>query len=205
MKRFVKMCDMTESIIRGSVCGYKVMLGDPILTETIPYTTDLQSSIKSAVQETSMSMLFPDNALLATIIVSDNNAQFITWNDQHDSIILCYALKTHYCLSGDMQNSVIHALSYINKNDEVVLGVFDASKLNNEDLQSYDALTRHSKLHAVIHSQQQLENIVCHWVGYEKTCLNVRHNEGFPFLVSAVLRLPDSLQSGARLAVVDCE
>lgn len=96
-------------------------------------------------------------------------------------------------------DSVVHGLYYYNDaHAKHVMGLFDASVVNGENVRALMPLARISALHDALQHDLALsrQDVVFHWAGREDVCeRTVREGSG-AFACSEIMRLPGSLVNG---------
>lgn len=119
-------------------------------------------------------VVLPDEHHLLTFIIDRGGGVFVFSGMATDFMFRCPALWAGIgTLFGP--DSVVHGVAYRgdarHAPDEMVLGVFDASRIRGEDLRGRAVLERHQRVHALMHAAGELPpRVHYHWLGYAPTC-----------------------------------
>jgi hypothetical protein len=145
---------------------------DPVVRSENLFHLEIPSrahSNSASIPEDTLAMMLPEECHALTAVVDSREQVFFYTALRPEHLFLA---RPHWRVLGNIfpPNSIVHGVVYRNKRGVLVMGVFDASKLNGMDLHSMPQLDRHVLVHKTLHAAQPIPHIQYHWTGYKETC-----------------------------------
>jgi hypothetical protein len=139
-------------------------------------------------------IVLPDEYHMLTFVTDVNGGSFVYSDMNGDYVFRCQATWVGVCAVFGV-DSVVHGVAYRgdarHRAGELVLGVFDASRLNGVELSDRPILERHQCVHARMHAAGKLpDRVLYHWLGYAESCY--RSVERAPFESHQMLLFKDN-------------
>jgi len=85
-------------------------------------------------------------------------------------------------------DSVVHGLAYRSRNNETVVGIFDASRLGGAQLHELAFLDRHKMVFDLFRGNAHNNSLQYHWAGFAPSCYNSLWNSPFRCHEMLILR-----------------
>lgn len=194
------MADIVSSGIHAAISGYQMLFNNTEEYIMPEYKARMHSFEDcNCLSDNCMVGLFPDGGVFVTLCVSEKNTLISYDNLRRIDEKECLFFATHPFQVHSMveSKSVLHGIAYVTKQNEIKIGIFDASRIGNVDLTCQDALTRHQAVYTVMSAlQSENINVIHHWMGNPQACFTFTMQgnvNAVPFDTKQALCMPISL------------
>ena len=171
---------------------------DELLQSMQQYSLPLVQQRKftsSASSQHFAAMLLPKNAEFFVVYTDANSEVFV----RAEGYAGCFFVQLQWAQLKELlpPETVCRALLYRNKQEQLILGVFDVLRLAGVDHTQMPVVERHKVVHQLYgRLGKMLNGIVPHWVGEEGCLLEHMRDaafcDGLPFEIDHMLRIDES-------------
>ena len=143
-------------------------------------------SFQLRVHDQEIAIAVPDDSVIMTFVVDSAGGVYAHLGACPDYL---FTVQNRWQCLRDIfgTDSVVHGLVYKSAN-ETVVGIFDASKLQGNDLQHDQFLRRHVRVFEALQQQTRTDTVQYHWAGYALACYNSLRQKTVPFASHQILR-----------------
>ena len=180
---------------RHDICGIPIDLCVEIDRSKINYGALQKVFVQhcAATDASKMSTLVPRDGEIITLITTETDTFALFPHDTSSNLFFTRpAFAAQHVLGTD---SVVHGWLYRNRRARSHVAIFDASRVNGQDVRKLDALQRHILVHQCLHAQPANSRIHYHWSGHEAKCMRPFHKLKMDFDVVCIARLMEDMDA----------
>ena len=135
-----------------------------------------------------VAIVLPDESVILTLCIDAVGGVYIY-------TALCpgqmFLVKASWRCVADIfdPDSIVHGIAYHNRDGEMTIGIFDASRLAGRDIRGMQVLERHIHVHGVLHRKPLPPHVQYHWAGFAHCCWTHIDRDTNPFPAHQMLVL----------------
>ena len=173
----VATTDLQEAARLNELCGARVTINVEMPWSCVRYPHVSQTPIRREAYDSARPVpedffaasVVPDAAMLVTLLVTAEGATFV---DTHQKEGVLFMVRPRYQLRSIVPpDTIVHGFMYADRNLEPRLGLFDANRMDGEDLSALAPLIRHQRVFEMCNDAaargRMTEYVLYHGVFYE--------------------------------------
>ena len=173
----VATTDLQEAARLNELCGARVTINVEMPWSCVRYPHVSQTPIRREAYDSARPVpedffaasVVQDAAMLVTLLVTAEGATFV---DTHQKEGVLFMVRPRYQLRSIVPpDTIVHGFMYADRNLEPRLGLFDANRMDGEDLSALAPLIRHQRVFEMCNDAaargRMTEYVLYHGVFYE--------------------------------------